>query len=131
MSTVKSERETMSDSELNLKIAEFLEPKPIFADYEYDHERSAWRWVPEVEDRKGNVIYRGELGPRDFVNDPACTLMLLTKLAEDDEVSIEELNGWYAEYNCGPNDGSERITARAATMGRAIAELFAKANNLI
>jgi hypothetical protein len=124
---MKSERETMSDSELNLKIAEFLEPKPN-ADDEYDHERSAWRWVPEVHDRKGNVIYRGELEPRDFVNDPACTLMLLTKLSKFGIVRID------TQDIC---NGSTEIQVNVQepgnyrTLQRAIAEEFAKANNLI
>jgi hypothetical protein len=115
----------MTDDELSLKIAQFLEPKP---------ERA--KKILHRGSRLGAWLY-GFQGdnpmPRDFVNDPACTLLLLGKLGArkpDGDIHLEHgrHTGWQIS-TCRSEDWEGWI--RGNRIGKLIAEAFAKANNLI
>ncbi len=108
----------MTDSELSLKIAEHLEPKPNGRGSE-----SVWTYCQVALSRGAEVIE-----PRDMVNDPAMTVMLMKRpefvRAQLFLDSFTKANMYFVEFKdpirqCEHKD-----------LGRAVAAAFARAKGL-
>ncbi len=112
----------MTAAELSLKIAEFLEPKPVLSIGEIldcGMADTPMYWKPHDE-------LAGEWQPRDMVNDPAMTVMLIEKLRPCAISALDDsTNVMYRR------DNMPHWTGEIKTLGRAVAEAFAKAKGLI
>lgn len=128
----------MSDEELSLWIAEFLEPKPDEACTEDDVEFTddGWRvfyspirmWMrfqkPTTFQEKGWHLVK-----RDMVNDPAMTVMLVKNLMPKLLSITSNWNGashyWQVQTSF---DTDQDVPATNKDFGRAVAEAFAMAH---
>lgn len=102
------EVEMVIDADLNLAIAEFIESKPTID--------------------SGGPLQMIGWKQRDFVNDPACTLMLLKMLRESHKV-VWLTVGWMCHVVVGPLTPTPAAEVRTPDdIGRAVAEAFYLAN---
>ena len=119
------EMPSRTDAELNLWIAKFLEPNPkrrAKQPHESMTQRGSklgcWTFAFQCEDKQ----------PRDFCNDPACTVMLMEKLLADFHIITLSVN--FADSDRGMCVGQDETIRWGRTLGRAVAEAFALANGL-
>ncbi len=122
----------MTDSELSLKIAESLEPRPKIQhpdDYWYDIKSPLGFWRAQYFEGSGWRVI-----PNDFVNDPAMTMMLIKTPGF---LSLKaRLSGDIQEYQA---TFLKPVTSKPFIcecdweddLGRAVAEAYAMAKNLI
>ncbi len=128
-----------SDDELSRVIAEALEPKPAYefvAARTIENAAAMMRlkfWRPEFfdyYDAFGHNKYRPV--PRDFVNDPAMSMMLLEKMAAwGGEPLVEHITaGWGCMvFKQNENHASTKNLIEITdckTLGRAICEAYAR-----
>lgn len=142
----------INDQELSLRIAKYLEPKPVPYEYNDSHgspgrfsKMGVWIFdgiwdthYPSCATKQGfscDCFGEGPLPksqqPRDMVNDPAMTVMLLKKMCESKWgwelhltrkiVTIQHMGG--RDHKANNLDGQ--------SLGRIIAEAYAKAEGLI
>jgi len=121
--------EVMTDAELSLKIAEFLEPKPGESPI-VDREgklSSKQVWIYVVHHHPGceGCGWR----PRNMVNDPAMTILLMKR---PDFVRVQlfmdsftKANMYFAEFKDPIRQCEHKY------LGRAVAEAFARAKGLL
>lgn len=128
----------MTDAELNMAIAELIEPKPS-NDHEYmaigdTSDGEGWVSGWDTNDETG-ISYPG-WHPRDFCSDPACTVMLLERLVV--ARGFVSLSAWISspmricltgQFVEGIWKSDEPSTFAAShQLGRAVAEAFWLAN---
>lgn len=129
----------MTDEALSRAIAEFLEPKPSehlcggpfnnpFAwPNPYDCPACKYRGLVQPE-FKFHLWKTAKWQPRDFINDPAMTVLLLFRLLEGHDVKFER--GGNPNINLSYFDDSQWASIDAESIGRAVALAFARAHSL-
>ena len=119
---------TVKDQELSLWIAEKLEPAPAWTPLRKSREylgtfySDGKCWQRRFDGEQGQRPQE----PRDMVNDPACTVMLMEKLLCHHGVKLDR--GVDPDYCLSWFDGQKWSEVDGESLGRAIAEAFALAH---
>jgi hypothetical protein len=131
-----------SDEQLSRLIAEHIEPEPsghlcsgppynvCAADNPYECPACIFRGLERQKKFKYFRFVDRTWRPVDMVNDPACTVMLLEKLipAEGPAFRLSQTSQfWYVRGE----GSSASVATRSTTLGRAVAEAYARAKGLL
>lgn len=111
----------LSDEECSRWIAEKLEPKPVNTSVpEQPSPLGFWRSVYHHDTYRGSTDWQ----PRDMVNDPAMTVMLMEKLGSTGDIQIIGMGEHWQFRHLGPAPEMEEIIVDAYPLGRAVCEAF-------